>query len=146
MCAVASGNPAHFGAAGRYIAPMTSADPLAAIRATQAFLRVCFEVQPSAEEFQIMLGFNMMVPRHVRISLGGRPAQYEAALRALDVPTLVTQGERDQLIQMAMARYIAGTVPGARLSAYAGIGHSPFWEDARRFNAELAALARSARR
>lgn len=31
----------------------------------------------------------------------------------------------------------ARTVPGERLSVYEGIGHAPFFEDARRFNAEL---------
>jgi non-heme chloroperoxidase len=27
------------------------------------------------------------------------------------------------------------------VSLYPGVGHSPFWEDARRFNRELAAFA-----
>lgn len=146
VCAVASGDPAYFGGAGRFIGQMVNADPLTAIRGTHDFLRACFEVQPHPGDMLTMMAFNGMVPRHVRISLGGRPAQYGEVLRALDVPVLVTQGERDQLIQMAMARYIAETVPGARLSAYAGIGHSPFWEQPERFNAELTALARSARR
>jgi non-heme chloroperoxidase len=146
VCAVASGDPALFGAGARFIAPMASPDPLSAIRGTHDFLRACFEVQPHPGDFITMMAFNMMVPRHVRISLGGRPAQYGDVLRALDVPVLVTQGERDQLIRMEMARYIAETAPGARLSAYAGIGHSPFWEQPERFNEELAALARSARR
>jgi hypothetical protein len=33
-------------------------------------------------------------------------------------------------------------IPGAKLSVYQGIGHSPFFEDAPRFNAELAAFVR----
>jgi pimeloyl-ACP methyl ester carboxylesterase len=36
---------------------------------------------------------------------------------------------------------VARTVKGARLSLYDGAGHSPFFEDAPRFNAELAAFA-----
>lgn len=147
VCAVAAGDAALFAEeAPRLIGPTTQRDPLWMIRATETFLRACFERQPSEQDLRIMLAFNMMVPRHVRLSLGGRPAEYEAALRALDVPTLVTQGERDRLIRMEMARFIAARVPGARLSAYEGIGHSPFFEDAPRFNTELAALARSARR
>jgi pimeloyl-ACP methyl ester carboxylesterase len=39
-----------------------------------------------------------------------------------------------------MARQIAATVRDARLSFYDDIGHSPFWEDPRRFNAELKAF------
>jgi non-heme chloroperoxidase len=35
-------------------------------------------------------------------------------------------------------------IPGAKLSIYDGTGHSPFYEDAPRFNSELAALVRTA--
>ena len=146
VCAVGSADPALFGTGGRFIGQMVNADPLTAIRGTHDFLRACFEVQPHPGDFVTMMAFNSMVPRHVRISLGGRGADYVAALRALDVPVLVTQGDRDQLIRMEMARWIAAAVPGARLSAYEGIGHSPFWEAPERFNAELATLAAAARR
>jgi pimeloyl-ACP methyl ester carboxylesterase len=37
-------------------------------------------------------------------------------------------------------------IPGAKLSVYEGVGHSPFYEDAARFNAELAAFVRTAAR
>jgi non-heme chloroperoxidase len=37
-------------------------------------------------------------------------------------------------------------IPGAKLSIYPGIGHSPFFEDEPRFNAELAAFVRSAQK
>jgi pimeloyl-ACP methyl ester carboxylesterase len=37
-------------------------------------------------------------------------------------------------------------IPGAKLSVYQGIGHSPFFEDPQRFNAELAAFVRSAQK
>jgi pimeloyl-ACP methyl ester carboxylesterase len=45
-----------------------------------------------------------------------------------------------------MGRHTAAIIPGARYSEYQNIGHAPFWEDAPRFNRELAELARSARR
>ena len=48
-----------------------------------------------------MLAFNMLTPRHVRIAMGGRPTNYEAIWRALQVPALVTNGEKDQLITPA---------------------------------------------
>ena len=35
-------------------------------------------------------------------------------------------------------------IPGAKLSVYQGIGHAPFYEDAARFNTELAAFVREA--
>jgi pimeloyl-ACP methyl ester carboxylesterase len=36
--------------------------------------------------------------------------------------------------------------PGAKLSVYQGIGHSPFFEEPSRFNAELAGFVRSAQK
>jgi pimeloyl-ACP methyl ester carboxylesterase len=139
-------DPSRFGRGGRHNGPNggASADPATAIRSTIAFLRECFEVQPSASDFETMLAFNMMVPRHVRLALQGRPMDIEAKLRALSLPTLVTHGEHDKLVLASMGRYTAATVPGARLSLYEGIGHAPFWEDAPRFNRELAELVRSA--
>jgi non-heme chloroperoxidase len=44
------------------------------------------------------------------------------------------------------AEYTAKIIPGAKLSVYQGIGHSPFFEDPARFNAELAAFVRSAQK
>ncbi|WP_376096568.1 alpha/beta fold hydrolase [Roseomonas sp. CCTCC AB2023176] len=146
--AVTGAPPGGAGPAGVHTGPngYGHADLRMALDGTRRFLRACFERQPTQDEFETMMGFNTMVPRHVRLSLLGRPAEYEAGLRAVDVPTLVTQGEADALITPVMARYTAATVPGARLSLYVGIGHAPFWEDAPRFNRELAGLARSARR
>jgi pimeloyl-ACP methyl ester carboxylesterase len=50
----------------------------------------------------------------------------------------------DRIIAPAAGRYTASAVPGARLSIYEGVGHSPFFEDAPRFNRELAELTRAA--
>jgi pimeloyl-ACP methyl ester carboxylesterase len=50
----------------------------------------------------------------------------------------------DRIIAPAAGRYTASAVPGARLSLYEGIGHSPFFEDAPSFNAELAEFVRAA--
>ena len=44
------------------------------------------------------------------------------------------------------AEYTAKMIPGAKLSLYQGIGQAPFFEDAPRFNAELAAFVRSAQK
>lgn len=147
VCAVSStADPSRFGRGGRFIAQMTSPDPATAIRGTVGFLRECFEIQPSTGDFETMLAFNMMVPRHVRVSLGGRQVEFEERLRAIDLPVLVTQGQLDKLIDARMGRHTASLIPGARYSEYPHIGHAPFWEDTPRFNRELAELARSARR
>jgi hypothetical protein len=73
-----------------------------------------------------------------------RTLNIDDILVALNLPVLVTQGSADRLILPAAARYTAQKIPGAKLSMYDSIGHAPFWEDAARFNAELAAVVRAA--
>jgi pimeloyl-ACP methyl ester carboxylesterase len=139
-------DPQRFGPAAGLLAGAVSDDLATGVRAVIAFLRACFEVQPTQAEFETMLVFNSMMPRHARIGLVGRTADYEAPFRALTIPVLVTHGEQDQAVRAAMGRYTVEAIPGAQASFWPGIGHSPFWEDAPRFNRELAALLDRTRR
>jgi pimeloyl-ACP methyl ester carboxylesterase len=142
--AVSKSDPSFFGD-GLKVQPQMLSDDLATnIAATRIFLRNCFEKQPTQEEFEIMLAFNMMVPPKVRANMGGRTLSMDDTLKALKLPVLVTQGAADRLVLPAASRYTASTIPGAKLSLYEGIGHAPFWEDTARFNAELAAFVRAA--
>ena len=125
-------------------APMTSEDLAKNIAATRAFVHGCFEKQPTADDFETMLSFNMMVPPKVRANLGGRPLDATEVMSRLKIPVLVTHGDHDRNSKIGTAQYTARTIPGAKLSIYEGIGHSPFYEDAARFNAELAAFVREA--
>jgi pimeloyl-ACP methyl ester carboxylesterase len=120
---------------------MQSADLAENIAATRDFLRACFERQPDAGDFATMVGFNMVVPAAVRSHIIGRALETTEVLAELRCPVLVTHGREDLIILTAMAEFVARTVRGAALSLYDGVGHSPFWEDAPRFNAELAAFA-----
>jgi pimeloyl-ACP methyl ester carboxylesterase len=128
------------------IAIMTSGDLATNIAATRAFVHGCFEKQPTADDFETMLSFNMMVPPIVRANLNGRPLDATEVMSRLKIPVLVTHGEKDRNAKVGTAQYTAKTIPGARLSVYEGIGHAPFYEDAARFNAELAAFVRDANR
>ncbi len=56
-------------------------------------------------------------------------SRWIGALRRLDVPTLVAWGERDPVAVMAIARTLAGEIPGARLATWADLGHYPQVED-----------------
>jgi pimeloyl-ACP methyl ester carboxylesterase len=123
---------------------MASEDMLTNINATRVFLHGCFSKQPSAEDFEIMLAFNMMVPPKVRAGLSGRPLDATEIMSKLTLPVLVSHGAEDKNAKLATAQYTASVIPGAKLSVYDGIGHSPFYEDAPRFNSELAALVRTA--
>jgi non-heme chloroperoxidase len=133
---VGNGDPKYFGSAMPLI-PKTATEDLAQnIEATKAFIRGCFEKQPTAEEFEVILAFNMVVPPKIRGWLR-RPAPYEEVLKAVSIPSLVTHGVEDRILRIDVGKYLVAMVPGAKASFYEGVGHSPFWEDAPRFNREL---------
>jgi pimeloyl-ACP methyl ester carboxylesterase len=123
---------------------MASEDMLTNINATRVFLHGCFSKQPSAGDFETMLAFNMMVPPKVRAGLGGRPLDATEIMSKLAIPVLVSHGAEDKNAKLDTAKFTASVIPGAKLSVYDGIGHSPFYEDAPRFNSELAAFVRTA--
>ena len=142
--AISKSDPSFFGPGLKPLASMASDDLAANIAATRRFLRNCFEKQPTQDEFETMLAFNMMVPPKVRAAMGGRQLSMEDILKGLSLPVLVTHGSADTLVLLAAGKHTAETIPGAKLSIYDGIGHAPFWEDATRFNAELTAFVRAA--
>ncbi len=142
--AVSKTDPSFFGDGLKVQPQMLSEDLATNIAATRIFLHNCFEKQPSQDEFEIMLAFNMMVPPKVRANMGGRTLSMDDTLKALKLPVLVTQGAADRLVLLAASKHTAATIPGAKLSVYDGVGHAPFWEDTARFNGELAAFVRAA--
>jgi non-heme chloroperoxidase len=123
---------------------MASEDMITNISATRVFLHGCFSRQPSADDFETMLAFNMMVPPKVRAGLSGRPLDGTDVMSKLAIPVLVTHGAEDKNAKVDTAKFTASVIPGSKLSIYDGVGHSPFYEDAPRFNGELAALVRAA--
>ncbi len=120
-----------------------SADPATSIDGTRRFLRACFAHEPAPDDFERMLAYNAMVPPAIRAKLLGRDVDGKALLASLALPMLFTQGTLDAIVAPAMSAYGLQTVPGARLSLYEGIGHSPFFEDAERFDRELADFVRT---
>jgi non-heme chloroperoxidase len=123
---------------------MASEDLATNISANRAFVHGCFSKQPSADDFETMLAFNMMVPPKVRAALTGRPLDASGSMSKLKIPVLVSHGREDRNAKIGAGEYTASVIPGAKLSIYDGVGHSPFYEDAPRFNAELAAFVRMA--
>jgi non-heme chloroperoxidase len=144
--AVSKSDPSHFGDGVKALPLMASEDLATNIASTRQFLHSCFEKQPAADDFETMLAFNMMVPPKVRAAMGGRQLNQEDLLQRMKLPVLVTHGDKDRLVLVAAAKYTADTIPGAKLSVYRGVGHAPFYEEAARFNAELAAFVREANR
>jgi pimeloyl-ACP methyl ester carboxylesterase len=90
---------------------------------------------------ELVLDYTRRVPSHVREALGSRAVDNDDVLHRLTLPVLISHGLEDRVVLPESSRHIASVVPDAQVSLYPGIGHSPFWEDSRRFNRELAAFA-----
>ena len=144
VCARTNNQPEFVGPGNDHLAAMTGEDRTADLVATRAFVCACFSRQPSSDMLERIIDYNMLVPARVRAAHLSRPPSDGAVLRTIDVPVLVTQGDRDLLVTKGLGELTAALVPGARLSMFEGVGHAPFVEDVGRFNRELAEFAAEA--
>ena len=144
VAAITKSDRAFWGPELRWTAEMASSDLATNVRASRRFVHACFAGRPAGEEMEITLAYTMAVPAKARALVMGRTRDEGDILGALRVPVLVTHGTMDRIILPAAGSYTAAHVPGARLSLYDGVGHSPFFEDPTRFNRELAAFVRAA--
>ena len=129
--------PELLGPATPAVMKMVSENLAENIENTRSFLQFSTAKALPPDEMEMMLAYNMVVPAGVRRHLLHRPAAYEATLRKITVPVLVTHGMEDRVALVPMARYTESVVANAPVSLYEGVGHMPFWEDAPRFNREL---------
>jgi pimeloyl-ACP methyl ester carboxylesterase len=136
-------DPSIAGPASKALAADTSRDLAGRIAAYVAFLRACYEKQPDADDFIEAVAFNFTMPFWVRDALAGwstDPELVRKAFAGITVPTLITHGRRDRLILPRAAEMTAAAIKGATVSFYDDCGHAPFYEDAARYNRELAAF------
>jgi non-heme chloroperoxidase len=133
-----------YGPGTKLIPGTLSEDVEQSIEGSRTFLRACFEKQPSADDFAFMLAYNMLVPPKVRAALTDRDPNPGEALASITCPVLVSHGAKDPLMLPAMGEFTASQIKGAGLSLYEGVGHAPFYEDAPRFNRELAEFVKAA--
>jgi pimeloyl-ACP methyl ester carboxylesterase len=117
-----------------------STDAGESVAALSTFVRMCVHDEPEPEDVFYALGYNAVVPPHVRRGLFSRTLDHSGTLARLTTPALVTHGSQDVIVLPSSGQAIADTIPGAELSRYEGVGHSPFLEAPERFNAELAAF------
>lgn len=107
------------------------------VRTLETFLNQCVYEDPSPEDLYFMLGFNVVVPPHVRTGLHSRAVTHDDDLRAIEKPVLITHGEEDTIVLPDAATEHASLIETAETSMYSEVGHAPFWEEPSRFNAEL---------
>ena len=68
-------------------------------------------------------------------------ADYRADAAAITLPTLLLYGRAgNATLPTELGRWLQGQIKGSRLVELQASGHSPFWEEPARFNAELAAF------
>jgi non-heme chloroperoxidase len=133
-------HPDVVGPGSRAIALSRSLTFGARLQAEIQFLRDCFAIQPGEAEMRLMIAYNMIFPRAIREAIGAwatDPEETRAALGRMRVPALVTHGRLDRLILPKAAEMTAAAVKNARISWFDACGHSPFHEDAPRYNREL---------
>jgi non-heme chloroperoxidase len=81
------------------------------------------------------------VPPFVREQLFARTIENDDILKNFTVSAFVTHGDKDEIVLPLAGEQHAALIPGAKHSVYENVGHSPFAEDAKRFNQELRRFA-----
>lgn len=108
---------------------------------TLGFVRACFHQQPDADTLAQIVGYNMLCPQHVRDAARDRHEIYHSDLAHLTVPALILWGRHERLAVPPMPEMTVDALPNATACIYEDSGHSPFWEEADRFNADIAQFA-----
>ncbi|MDE0717891.1 MAG: alpha/beta hydrolase, partial [Rhodospirillaceae bacterium] len=99
----------------------------------------------------VALASNMQPPPYVRRAMvidrfvKGGPLDHSPTLKTVKVPVLFIHGSKDRHVLPRSTEIMKGLVDGARTDGagkstrivYDGIGHAPFIEGAKRFNADL---------
>ena len=111
------------------------------IPSTVEFIKTTTVNALPADEFQEAFAYNMAVSPEVRLGLVSRKIDGNDALAKIKVPVLIVQGEKDPIVLLASANYIADKVKHAKKSYYPNAAHNPFMEDPERFNREMAEMA-----
>jgi pimeloyl-ACP methyl ester carboxylesterase len=89
---------------------------------------------------------SLKVPAHVwrETYQGFLEIDFSGELAAVEAPTLVVWGDRDDYCDRAEQESLVDEIPNARLLIYEGSGHALHWEEAERFASDLAAFAHEA--
>lgn len=64
-------------------------------------------------------------------------------LAEIHAPTMLIWGDGDSIIDRQQEEVLRSGIAGARLVVYAGVGHTPHWEEPARFAGDLVAFATS---
>ena len=101
----------------------------------EASLAGVFAPQAVPADYAERTGVGLVLhPRRFRANARDVARLYEVVceqaprLSAIDVPTTIVTGDRDEIVLTQIHSYgSAGDIPGARLVVLPGVGHSPHW-------------------
>lgn len=118
---------------------MASSDLKTHLDAEREFVGLCFATQPDVETFQRLLANAAMASEDMQNAVQGMSLNASQGLGAMHKPLLLIYGTRDALVQAKPSFNRAKVLnPGAIGKFYLESGHSPFLEQADRFNRDLA--------
>jgi pimeloyl-ACP methyl ester carboxylesterase len=94
------------------------------------------------EFFETVVSESLKVPAQVwRAALQPyRHTDFSAALAQIRVPTLIVWGDRDAFTGRTEQDDLLKAINGSRLVVYSGAGHSPHWEEPKRFAGQVASF------
>ncbi|WP_447922732.1 alpha/beta fold hydrolase [Achromobacter aegrifaciens] len=126
---------------------MASSDLKTHLDAERQFVSLCFAMQPDAVIFQRLLANAAMASEHMQNAVHGMSLDAPKGLGAMHKPLLLIYGARDALVQAEPSFNRAKTLnPRVAGKFYPESGHSPFLEEAERFNRDLALFVEAATR
>jgi pimeloyl-ACP methyl ester carboxylesterase len=103
------------------------------------FQQGTFLKPPPQAFFEGALAETLKVPAHVwRAAFGALlDTDHTPDLSRIAAPTLLVWGDADAIIHRTHQDILLRGIPGAELFVYEGVGHSPHWEEPRRFASDL---------
>ncbi|WP_371264398.1 alpha/beta fold hydrolase [Pseudomonas sp. NFACC43] len=126
---------------------MTSPDLKTHLDAEREFVALCFATRPDADTFQRLLANAAMASENMQKAVHGMSLDAPKGLGAMHKPLLLIYGARDALVQAEPSFNRAKALnPSILGKFYPSSGHSPFLEEAGRFNRDLSAFVDAAMR
>lgn len=122
---------------------LLSEDIKTSVEALTSFIHLVAPSALSERDFYEWLGYNAVVPSHVRRSLFARKLDFDALLAALTLPTMITHGQHDRVVLVETAYRYQSLIAHAQMDLYPETGHAPFFEQSDRFNRALMRFAES---
>ena len=106
----------------------------------RSLVRMCLAEEPSPEDLDLMLGYNLSVPAYVRRALFSRSFDNDDLLPRIRKPVLIVHSPQDAVVKPAVVEQHKAGLTRAHVEMMPNAGHAAFWDDAPAFNEHLRAF------